>query len=1213
MTNMKFTSSNIVDKYWLPMKSWEQEDLSIVDAHGNIISSEERFQILESVASLPVTSAMDDIIDTIANNTISIIQSPTWSGKSTQVVKAALKACPWKTVIATQPRVIWALSIADRVSKELMAEDGNVFYSLSSGVWYKTWQTINSKNTSNISFHTDGLELRRQMISDLYPDVMIIDEIHGYSIPIEHLLMNFEYQYSKWKTDTKLVLMSATMDPSILQNFFKKVNSKIPVVSVSGRTFPVTSYHNPGQPIEKAIWGLIKQNKNVLVFLPWKREISEAWDALEKHLNSLYDAEEIDDIPEIFHLHSEIPVQEQQELLKKKTNIPRVILATNIAEESITINYINAIVDSGKEKIVYVNDEWIDVLVTQDISQANAKQREWRAWRVQEWEAISVNETAFEELNEFPIPSIQRELLDTYILLDLTQWIDLLDKASERKFLHKPHEELLKISYHRLKQIWAINSHHEVTQVWIDLLKLPLSIYNGLFLNETLKQGVWEEAIIISAIIEKKWFLSKDSMWKKIQLVNSSHWDLFWYLDLYKLITSRQLSKEELQIFQNLWLSQKQIDLFVNMNWEKKFFEVVELDRIWIKTKRIYEIFNLIENLKERLETLKNIIPQEEIKQDSKNNNLQSLYWEKDWIIYGTPISQDKIKIIKMALLSWYQHFIFTFDKKEKKFVSFDKTITSPFELSATSYVKADEWYYVWIPFIIWWIWKFPDFHLLSNVTPIEKELFTEFLETKKWLSLEEAKNVNEKLVWKKITVQDLHEIWAQDNISLIDEVQGMFDVTKSSEYLAKNWLPSFLILHNKSFRSYIQSQWKGFDVSVFIEKLKIITKTQHQRILPHKLSQTEAHFREDKIILDLFLNSWDKNIQKYLWSLSKNSGDVNKNWILIENDRELRTTQSIWSKITEFILLLWKCSVVDLYKNRDEDMKQIIQRVVENTELDFPEFSSVVYELKTFNNNQIRDFITILKSYKEMSKSLKESEWERKIIWELITILQNSLNTTPINAKSFSQTFLHPLKSHAKKIKTLSRYNIKTIDYEYDRFVDTDKRKQKSARNYLETKLLSWLQQDLQILDSKIDDMKSALEFSHFPFLHDFRKYFIELLYSLYKKQYVDEVLFSKVNAYLIDILQSLWDKKDFKIVLKKIVHNSELSYFEATQTKVLFYETLDALHEEYENFKNYVLPEIRTSRDMNYIQNSLEKLKNWQVRYQDFLEKYNIKNNHP
>jgi hypothetical protein len=87
---------------------------------------------------------------------------------------------------------------------------------------------------------------------------------------------------------------------------------------------------------------------------------------------------------------------------------------------------------------------------------------------------------------------------------------------------------------------------------------------------------------------------------------------------------------------------------------------------------------------------------------------------------------------------------------------------------------------------------------------------------------------------------------------------------------------------------------------------------------------------------------------------------------------------------------------------------------------------------------------------------------------------------------------------------------------------------------------------------------------------------------------------------------------RKDFSGVLKKIIEDTELRYLKSASTKVVFYESLEALHEEYENFKNYVLPEVRTSRDVTYIQNSLEKLKNWQQKYQDFLIKYNIKNNH-
>ncbi|MDP5039182.1 MAG: helicase-related protein, partial [Candidatus Gracilibacteria bacterium] len=410
----------------------EQDDLSIVDVYGNKISYEDRLNIIETVSTLPVALFKSQIVDTILNNKVSIIRAETGAGKTTQVAKYMYQE--GYRVVNTVPRVISAVSLGQRVSEELICETGDPKNSLGLNVGFRTGEKVSSKSTSPLSFHTDGTELmRRSSFNDNKTDILILDEIHQFSIPSEILSMVIKKSMLKTKNDTRIVLMSATIDPSIFQDFFKDLQNDIPVTDIPGRTFPINEYYNDGKNYIGTTLGHLKQGENILLFSKGKKEIQEIVEKLKQSITSFeLDGERFQ--VEIMPLHSELPIEYQTSLLQNPPDgVKRIIVSTNVAEESITIPYINTVVDLGKGKVSICNEYGIPTLVTYDISKANSKQRKGRGGRVMEGNYIRENETPYDELDEYPKAPIEREMIDREILACLKIGIDVINEVKNLK------------------------------------------------------------------------------------------------------------------------------------------------------------------------------------------------------------------------------------------------------------------------------------------------------------------------------------------------------------------------------------------------------------------------------------------------------------------------------------------------------------------------------------------------------------------------------------------------------------------------------------------------------------------------------------------------------------------------------------------------------------------------------------------------------------
>lgn len=219
--------------------------------------------------------------------------------------------------------------------------------------------------------------------------------------------------------------------------------------------------------------------------------------------------------------------------LTKTTDRPRIIVCTNVAEESITIPYIDVVVDLGTHKVARYNNFGIQELRLENTAQANCLQRAGRAGRTKPGEYFRFNDDVFDELDRYPEAPMEREMLDRYILILLANGIDI-EKLHEEEllndrqlFFHEFNPKLLNISYRRLAQIGAIDRTKNITPLGRDLLKFPLDIYHARMLREAIKRKCVDDMIYATAILEKKGFVSKDEKWKEIKMLGSTESDLF--------------------------------------------------------------------------------------------------------------------------------------------------------------------------------------------------------------------------------------------------------------------------------------------------------------------------------------------------------------------------------------------------------------------------------------------------------------------------------------------------------------------------------------------------------------------------------------------------------------------------------------------------------------------------------------------------------------
>ncbi|GAA0285893.1 ATP-dependent RNA helicase HrpA [Psychrosphaera haliotis] len=406
---------------------------------------------------LPVSQKKDDIKEAILNNQVVIIAGETGSGKTTQIPKMCLelgRGIEGK-IGHTQPRRLAARSVANRLSDELESELGQA-------VGYKVRFNDQVSEHSYIKLMTDGVllaELQHDRYLNQY-DTLIIDEAHERSLNIDFILGLLKELLPK-RPDLKVIITSATIDPERFSKHFFDA----PIISVSGRTFPVEVRYRPSEDVSiaselaekyqdseqiNAIFAAVEELDNeapgdILLFMNGEREIRDTADALVKRNFRQ---------TEVLPLFARLSAAEQNRIFAPHSK-RRIVLATNVAETSLTVPGIKYVIDTGTARISrYSYKTKVQRLPIEAISQASANQRKGRCGRTEPGICIRLySEEDFESRPEFTAPEILRTNLASVILQMLS--LDLGDIESF-PFIQQPDSRFISDGMRLLEELGAV-------------------------------------------------------------------------------------------------------------------------------------------------------------------------------------------------------------------------------------------------------------------------------------------------------------------------------------------------------------------------------------------------------------------------------------------------------------------------------------------------------------------------------------------------------------------------------------------------------------------------------------------------------------------------------------------------------------------------------------------------------------------------------------
>lgn len=496
---------------------------------------------------LPIDRYREAILKQVEKSDEVIISAETGAGKSTRVPQFLAEA--GYNVIITQPRRLAATSLAQHVAKEMGTE---LWEEVGYHIGWNTGEHKKISDKTRIKYCTDGLHLVQQLVatpSEAKDTVLIIDEIHERNQNVEILLAWLKKEKQQGKKIT-VILMSATLDQEALEEFFSFSWEKQATIEVPGRLYPVEYESCAERQLLSKVIELQEAQRNILVFQPWKKEIEETIAALRMKLWSSVI---------ILPLHGELSVEEQARVFKKYDQ-PVIIVSTNIAQTSVTIPYIDAVVDSAKEKRIELKDG-VETLALGDISQADVKQRAGRAGRCKPGIYMYCNDTPQHTLPQFSQAEIERTRLDL-------NYLRILAKTGygmeELDFFHQPPQENILHAKKKLRLLGAIDEKNQVTKLGKNLSKLPIDVNEGVMILKALELGVLNEVLKIAAIKGQKGIISHKDQEKVPRECRNQDSDLLTNLKLFEMArelkdtvdeNGKKIPKSEL--LKGIWINHK--------------------------------------------------------------------------------------------------------------------------------------------------------------------------------------------------------------------------------------------------------------------------------------------------------------------------------------------------------------------------------------------------------------------------------------------------------------------------------------------------------------------------------------------------------------------------------------------------------------------------------------------------------------------------------
>lgn len=511
--------------YEQALEKWQQQLL----ASQTKVESRKQF-IPTSIIfpDLPVCEKREEIAQIIANNQVVVLAGETGSGKTTQIPKICLTLGRGTRGLIghTQPRRIAANTVATRIAEELHTKLGEK-------VGYQVRFSDQSSEQTLIKVMTDGIllaEIQNDPYLNKY-DTLIIDEAHERSLNIDFLL-GYLKQLLPRRPDLKLIITSATID---LEKFSQHFNNA-PIIEVSGRTYPVDLWYRPlfesqakddeSEDTEQDIYSAMvdavheieshektsggPRGGDILIFLSGEREIREAAEALRKaqfaHM-------------EVVPFYARLSLAEQQRVFAPHTG-RRIVLATNVAETSITVPGIRYVIDPGFARISrYSYRTKVQRLPIEPVSQASANQRKGRCGRVAE--GICIRLYSEEDFNNRPAFT-DAEILRTNLAAVILQMLQLkMGDIHKFPFIDAPDHRLISDGYKLLEELQAVNSKNQLTPVGTQLSKLPLDPRLARMLLAAQEQSCVRELLIIASALSVQ--DPRDRPAEKQQAADQSH------------------------------------------------------------------------------------------------------------------------------------------------------------------------------------------------------------------------------------------------------------------------------------------------------------------------------------------------------------------------------------------------------------------------------------------------------------------------------------------------------------------------------------------------------------------------------------------------------------------------------------------------------------------------------------------------------------------
>jgi ATP-dependent helicase HrpA len=485
---------------------WERIAAAIERSREKRAQRAARRPALSYPPELPVAQRADEIAAAIRAHQVVIVGGATGSGKTTQLPKICLSIGRGERGLIghTQPRRIAARAVATRIATELRTPLGEA-------IGYKVRFTDHTRPDAFVKLMTDGILLAETQGDRLLAayDTLIIDEAHERSLNIDFLL-GFLKQLLPQRPDLKVVITSATLDAERFARHFGSAHGQAPVIEVSGRVYEVEVRYRPlksddaeaddEEELEAAIVAAAEDlwregPGDILVFLPGEREIRETGELLRKELARRPYAGAVEILP----LYARLGVPEQQRVFAPSRG-RRIVLATNVAETSLTVPGIRYVIDAGLARVKrYSLRNKTTLLGIERVSQAAANQRAGRCGRVADGICVRLfSEADYAARPAYTDPEIQRSSLAAVILRMASLNLGAVDAFP---FVEPPSPRAIADGYQLLQELGAVDGEGALTKIGQELARLPVDPRVGRMIVAARERGCLAEVLVIASAL----------------------------------------------------------------------------------------------------------------------------------------------------------------------------------------------------------------------------------------------------------------------------------------------------------------------------------------------------------------------------------------------------------------------------------------------------------------------------------------------------------------------------------------------------------------------------------------------------------------------------------------------------------------------------------------------------------------------------------------